>query len=650
MWLPTFPSRFAAALALAALAAPVMFAQTARADSYDDDNGYDTSASRVGRVSRLDGEASLRQTGSDEWQDVGQNTPVFQGDEFYTDRDSRMEFQLGGGRYVRIDESTDVYFASLDDDAVRVEVPAGSVIVSLRHLDGHDSFEVSAPAAAVTLRDDGTYRIDVDDDGNTRVSVLDGSARASGTERTVDLDEGESARFDYYNGDDVDVSSYRGYDDFDSWSGDLDQRYDDYYARSDRYVDQLGYRNDIYGLAELIGYGSWFNTGTYGYCWVPSVGYGWQPYSNGYWQWYPGYGYTWVSNDPWGWAPFHYGRWEYLNGYGWAWIPWSQYSYGNYYWTPAQVYWYQPYQNPHSYAYVPLAPNEPYIDYRRFDRRHQRDFVPRHLNAGRGIGVVEPGSGARLKPVAGGRGVIDRGTGGGRAPVAVNPERPKDMTPVKARFKPALSETVLTRPVVVDNPVTTTTKPSRGPVVERRPTRQAAGDSDGAVVVKPARKPKVEDDTPTMVETRPVPRREHKPVITPDGGETPTRVKPGRPKVDDGNSQPVERTERPKPRRVEPVGPANDGGSVDRPRADREPKADRQPKVDREPKVEREPRPEAPRHEAPPPERPKQDRQPQQERPAWFEHVERTAPPPRAPRVERNNDSNSGGGKHNRPN
>ena len=55
-------------------------------------------------------------------------------------------------------------------------------------------------------------------------------------------------------------------------------------------------------------------------CWIPRVGSGWSPYSNGHWQYYPGYGYTFISNDSWGWAPFHYGRWTYLNGYGWAWI------------------------------------------------------------------------------------------------------------------------------------------------------------------------------------------------------------------------------------------------------------------------------------------------------------------------------------------
>src|SRR5213083_1542638 len=143
MRLPNSLKRFAAALFLAALAVPLWSNQIARAAQYDDNtNDYDTPATRVGRVSRLDGEASLRQSGSNDWQDVGANSPIFQGDEFYTGDGSRMEIQLGGGRYLRLDERTDVVFAYLDDQTVRVEVPAGTVIASLQRLDRDESFQI----------------------------------------------------------------------------------------------------------------------------------------------------------------------------------------------------------------------------------------------------------------------------------------------------------------------------------------------------------------------------------------------------------------------------------------------------------------------------------------------------------------------------
>ncbi len=177
MTLPTYLKRFAAALFLAALAVPLWSSQIARAASADDDDYYDAPATRVGRISRLDGEASLRQANSD-WEDVSQNAPVFEGDEFFTADGSRMEIQLGGGRYLRLDGHTDVVFTYLDEKAVRVEIPAGTVIVSVRKVDGGEDFQLSAPAAAITIRESGVYRIDVDDDGNTRVGVAR-DARAS---------------------------------------------------------------------------------------------------------------------------------------------------------------------------------------------------------------------------------------------------------------------------------------------------------------------------------------------------------------------------------------------------------------------------------------------------------------------------------------
>ena len=56
--------------------------------------------------------------------------------------------------------------------------------------------------------------------------------------------------------------------------------------------------------------------------WQPyGVGYGWDPFYNGAWAWYPGFGYTWVSTYPWGWTPYRYGSWTFMPNFGWAWQP-----------------------------------------------------------------------------------------------------------------------------------------------------------------------------------------------------------------------------------------------------------------------------------------------------------------------------------------
>jgi len=57
------------------------------------------------------------------------------------------------------------------------------------------------------------------------------------------------------------------------------------------------------------------------YIWRPNiVEVGWNPYTNGYWQ-YTNCGWMWVSYYSWGWWPYHYGRWWYSGAWGWVWSP-----------------------------------------------------------------------------------------------------------------------------------------------------------------------------------------------------------------------------------------------------------------------------------------------------------------------------------------
>lgn len=582
MLFPRFTHRIPAALLSAALAIPLWGAQFAVAgqDAYDADL-EDTPPSRVGRISRLDGDAAMRQSGAADWSTVVRNAPVFEGDEFFTDTSGRLEMQLGGGRYVRLGDDTDVVVAALDEKNVRLEMPVGHVIISLRHFGSGESFEVSAPASAVTIRDEGVYRIDVDDDGNTQVAVHGGQAEVATPDRSVRVDDGETATMPYGDPSQVDLVAWTQNDAFDTWSTNLDldyQRYDASGAGSSD-VASMSYRNDIYGLSELSLYGRWSTYDGYGTCWYPSVSSGWSPYSNGYWQYYPRYGYTWISYDAWGWAPFHYGRWAWISPFGWAWIPWdtygssySPYNYGwgsGYYpWSPGLVGWYQ-YPGVPQPVWVPLAPGEPYSGWSRLHRRHDRDFVPRHLREGRGIGVAVEGSGARITP--GG----SKPSFGGRTPVAIVPDAPRDVRPVAAQIKPTLSESIRNRPVVVKEvkPSGSDAGTGRSPVTAR-PIRPATG----TTVVKPVvRRPKSAEEVPTMVGERPVPRdpkvvKPRSTVNPNDSGQPRVVTKPKR--------DPAEKPsyDRPKqPDRIE-----RNTAPVERsPKVDRTPKEDRSPKVDR---------------------------------------------------------------------
>ena len=81
-------------------------------------------------------------------------------------------------------------------------------------------------------------------------------------------------------------------------------------------------------------YGSWIDTGTYGYVWQPQAAErsrSWRPYTNGRWV-FTDAGWTWYSEEPFGWATYHYGRWTRLRSVGWVWVPGEE-------WAPAWVSW-----------------------------------------------------------------------------------------------------------------------------------------------------------------------------------------------------------------------------------------------------------------------------------------------------------------------
>jgi hypothetical protein len=81
----------------------------------------------------------------------------------------------------------------------------------------------------------------------------------------------------------------------------------------------------------LAPYGHWRWEPDYGRVWVPTVAYGWRPYTYGRWV-LTDFGWTFVSDDPFGWAAYHYGSWAFGPAFGWYWIPGRV-------WAPAWVSW-----------------------------------------------------------------------------------------------------------------------------------------------------------------------------------------------------------------------------------------------------------------------------------------------------------------------
>ena len=146
-----------------------------------------------------------------------------------------------GGTALRLDETTQVDIARLDEDALEAFIPRGIVSVRVRHFDAARRLVFDTPYARITLRGDGRYRIDVDPEREeARITVFAGDARVGSDSGRVRVRANQTVRI--FGGD---YSSYvveSAYaDPFDKWAASRDAKWVE--TRSVRYVspDMTGY-------------------------------------------------------------------------------------------------------------------------------------------------------------------------------------------------------------------------------------------------------------------------------------------------------------------------------------------------------------------------------------------------------------------------
>ncbi|MGB6786507.1 MAG: DUF6600 domain-containing protein [Candidatus Acidiferrales bacterium] len=269
---------------------------------------------RVAQLNLAQGSVSFQPSGEKDWVDADPNRPLTTGDSLWADQDARGELHIGNTS-IRISSQTGLTFLNLNDRTVQIQLAQGSMEVTLRQLDSGDAFEIDTPNVAFSLLQPGTYRVDVDPQGQTTaISVFDGQGQVTGGGNSYNLNPGQRGSFTGTDTLSYDITNLSANDDFDNWCHSRDDAEDQ--SASAQYVstDVTGYRN-------LDGYGVWSEVPDYGEVWVPSgVPVGWAPYHFGHWVWIEPWGWTWVENEPWGFAPFHYGRWAFV-GARWAWVP-----------------------------------------------------------------------------------------------------------------------------------------------------------------------------------------------------------------------------------------------------------------------------------------------------------------------------------------
>ena len=270
---------------------------------------------RVARMSFIRGEVGFQPGGSGEWADAVINRPLVTGDRLSTDRDARVELEIGAGS-IRLDERTTFSLLNLDDRITQVELTDGTLNLSVRRLLDGQTYEIDTPTLAFVVSEPGEYRVDVAPNGDsTIVTVFDGSGDVYGENNaSYRVRDGSSYRFNDSRLRDYEVLNIPRADDFDRFCQERTQRYER--AVSSRYVS-----DELVGYADLDEYGSWNTVASYGSVWYPSgLRSDWAPYRDGHWAWIDPWGWSWIDDQPWGFAPSHYGRWANINN-RWGWVP-----------------------------------------------------------------------------------------------------------------------------------------------------------------------------------------------------------------------------------------------------------------------------------------------------------------------------------------
>ena len=286
-----------------------------------DDAAAPSTGIGVARISLIHGQVAVQRGDSATPTAAAINAPVLGADYVTTGDASRAEVQFDAASSVRLSSNVQMRFTRIDANDRELQLAEGTI--DLRLMRRSDA-QIDTPSISVRPRAAGSYRVTVDANGATQVTVRSGQADIVTPQVTEVLVPGATL---VARGAAASPSMQRvdaiAYDDFDRFNSDRDVR--EQRALTDAYAPP-----GVAGVDDLDAYGRWVTEPSYGSVWVPSyVSPGWAPYRDGRWAWEDNYGWTWIGYEPWGWAPYHYGRWFNSPRYGWCWyparavVPWS---------------------------------------------------------------------------------------------------------------------------------------------------------------------------------------------------------------------------------------------------------------------------------------------------------------------------------------
>src|SRR5579875_3561224 len=301
-----------AALFAATLLSPIFSPVANAQDQPAQDQSYASAGTdsqvqpSVARVSVIRGNVSIQRGDSGDWIAATVNTPLESGDRISTGDGARAEIQLDYANVLRLDHDSTAKITDLTSNHIQIEVGQGVVTYSVYPNSRADA-EIDTPNSALHPLRTGLYRIQIDSDSQTEMTVLSGQAEVSEPQGSTRVYQGQlitvqgTTNPQYRTGDAPAPNS------FDQWAQNRD---------SEIQNAQSWHHDDRYytGSQDLDHYGHWEDVPDYGQVWVPD------------------------QNS--GWAPYHYGRWFVWAG-DWVWWPGPIGVYGGWgydpIWSPAYV-------------------------------------------------------------------------------------------------------------------------------------------------------------------------------------------------------------------------------------------------------------------------------------------------------------------------
>jgi hypothetical protein len=279
------------------------------------------SRARIVRLSYLEGDVELDRRDGHGFQRAFLNMPIIEGSRVWTRGDARAEIEFEDASTLRLAPNSIIEFQELalrgdGDRLTAIGVQEGTLYGNFKKR-RQDDLRITYAQDQITLDKASRFRLELDK-VEVKLAVFRGELalrRYNGERISVRKNETVSINFDdrdrYYLAKGIVEAPH------DYWDRDREEELA-------RYAAKQSYRSYpavyAYGYPDLYAYGSFFSVSGFGWVWRPyHVSFGWSPFADGSWVWYPSTGYVWVSPYPWGWTPYRYGSWVFIRNHGWCW-------------------------------------------------------------------------------------------------------------------------------------------------------------------------------------------------------------------------------------------------------------------------------------------------------------------------------------------